>query len=239
MTKLASIFFVLILVPSIATGQGVHSLIASHCCSAPTISAKGVGRRSFPTSIAIVRLSVEADRQTAREAQLLVASKSANLISFLKMSNVDKLQTTGVSLSARMNYDATPVTLVGYSGSNSVSFEVPISRAGALLDGAVRFNASKIGGVSFKATKEVSGAARRQALVDATKAARAEAKEVAAALGVGLGAAKEIKISENLAVQATPIRAAVGGADAGTSAIVGGESSVSAQVSIVFDQARL
>lgn len=248
MAKLASMFAVhlLLLLASVAFAQEVDSFTPidnfanEKCCGGRTISVTGAGKRSFPTSIAVINLGVEATRVNAREAQMAVANKSANLTAYLKGQNVDKLQTTGVSLSANRNFTASPATIVGYTGSNSVSFEVPVKRAGVLLDGSVNNGASKINGVSFKATPEVSDAARKMALADATRSARSEAEVVAAALGGGVREAKTVKIVDAFVREALPqpeMASAAFGARAmaaSASVVEGGESSVSARVSIVF-----
>lgn len=236
MARLSSCFFLLLLfIASLAAAQKADASITAHCCSGPTISVTGAGKRSFPTSIAVIRLGVEANGTTAKEAQAMIAAKSVKLTAFLKAEKVDKLQTTGVSLSNDRNYLVRPSPVVGYSGSNSVSFEVPVDRAGALLDGAVNNGASTISDVSFTATPEVNDDARKNALADATKAARAEAEVVAAALGRSVGDAKKVKIDGEFGPQEDPIVMAVSATRAATSSLVAGDSSVSSRVSIVFE----
>lgn len=248
MTKLAPLLAVLLLLlPPLATAQDPDTFIPlesyhqhpDKCCAGRSISVTGTGRRSFATSIAVIQIAVEATRPTARDAQQAVATKSARLTRFLKEAKVEKLQTTGVSLNANRNFTASPPTIVGYSGSNSLSFEVAVARAGALLDGSVKNGASKIIGVSFKATADVTDAARKEALADATRAARAEAEVVAATLGGGVREARAVKIVDTFTPEASDVAGAGIGprlmaAAAPISVVVAGESSVSARVTIVF-----
>lgn len=68
----------------------------------------GAGRRSFPTSIAVIRLGIEFSAKTAGEVQQKVANLSKDLTDYLMLQNVDKLMTTGISLQAQRKYDVTP-----------------------------------------------------------------------------------------------------------------------------------
>lgn len=233
---------VVALIAALLLASSAQAQRGKKCCAeAGTISVTGAGRRSFPTSIAVVRLGVEFSAPTAAAVQAQVASRSQALTTYLTLQSVDKLMTTGVSLFAQRNFRVTPAVITGYRGTNTVSFEVPISRAGAILDGAVRNGASQISGISFKATPLVTQRARNQALQDATRAAYREARVVAGALGVLLGKPKTVSITDSFLPQprqSMQRRALAGSAAsvAPTSVIVGGESTATARVQIVFYQ---
>ncbi len=176
------------------------------------ITSEGVGERSLTSTIAVVRLGVEAQAKTAIGAQTKIAAASNKLVAFLKSRNVQKLQTTGVSLDPQYNYSATPRQLIGYSASNSVSFEVAVGKAGAIMDGAVRNGATAINDVSFKATPAATATARRQALADAVKNAEKEARGVATAARRSLGRASVININDSFSPGPVAARRAFSGA---------------------------
>ncbi len=243
--------FALTYVALLATGllavsaQHTASHGASHTCPKTNIvSVTGAGRRTYNTSIAVFSLGVSAEAKTAIATQKILANKSTSLFAFLRAQKVQKLETTGVNLYERRNYSSGGSKIIGYGGSNTVTFEIAVDNAGVILDGAVRNGASNINGVSFKATPEVTAAAREEALRDAAKNAKREATTIVTALGRNLGNPVEAKITDSFVPQGTPSSfarrefAAVPAAPASkarpTSKITSGERSVTAYVSISF-----
>lgn len=148
----------------------------------PCVTARGVGNRSYKTSIASVRLGVQVEGRTANAVQRQLARASATLVRFLRRQRVQKLSTAGIFLRPVFNFNVRPRRITGYTGSNTVTFETPVSRAGPILDGAVRSGATQIQSVSFRGTPAVVRAARRMAIRDAVKMAREEAYIAADAL---------------------------------------------------------
>lgn len=161
------------------------------------LKSNGVGERSLPTTIAVVKLGVESEGTTAKQAQAKNAAASARLLAYLKSQDVQKLQTTGVSLTQRFNNDVSPPELIGFTASNTVSFEVAVPRTGAILDAAVQNGATTINGVSFKATPSATAEARKMALADAVANAKMEASATAAAARRRLGRASVITINDS------------------------------------------
>lgn len=171
------------------------------------IVATGVGKRSFKTSIAVIRLGVRKEGGSAGVVQQMMASSSSRLVSYLKSQQVNKLQTTSVYISSVYNYRVSPRKITGYTGTSTLSFEVEISRAGVILDGATRNGATQISSVSFRGTGQVSTNARRHAIVDAVHRARIEVLTATAALRRSLGPPIHIKITDSYIPQ--PLRAPV------------------------------
>ncbi|MEP0916778.1 SIMPL domain-containing protein [Leptolyngbya sp. DQ-M1] len=149
-----------------------------------TLTVTGRGFEDIQTTLAQVRLGVEVQGKTANEVQQEVARKSNAVVTFLRSRQVDKLETTGINLSPRYDYTNNRQTLVGYTGSNNVSFRVPTERAGEIIDEAVKRGASRIDGVSFVASDEAITAAQKQALRKATQEAQAQADAVFSALNL-------------------------------------------------------
>lgn len=208
------------------------------CCDRRTVTVTGVGRRTVPASIAIVWLGVEFSAKTAFATQNEIARRTKDLTDYLMLQRVDKLMTTGISLQTQRKSHVKPAIVAGYRGTNSISFEVPIMRSGAILDGAVRYGANQIGGISFKAMPQAARKARDQALYDAALATVREAKIVTSALGVTLGKPRAITILDT--VKPTPMPAVGHASDqvraSETGPAVTVSETVEGQVEVVWDQ---
>eukprot|EP00171_Calliarthron_tuberculosum_P005950 IDg5950t1 len=169
---------------------------SSGCCrEAEKISVSGVGNIEYKADIAVVRLGVTLSGRVAANVQNRLAWRSSGLVRYLRLHQVKKLQTTGVRLNPEYKYWSGKSHIVGYSGSNSVSFEVLASVAGKILDGAVTNGASNIENVSFKGTAAAVFTARRRALRQAAYRAQQEARTVVFALGKKLGGPISVQIS--------------------------------------------
>lgn len=174
------------------------------CKQNPEIVARGVGRRAVPAALAVIRLGVSAQADTASDAQAKVANASNSLLAFINGNNVSELGTTGISLMPELNYTAAPPTVVGYSARNTISFEISVAQAGFILDGAVGNGATRISSVAFKPNSKVALDARTDALEDAVERARKEARAAARGAGVSLGEVSHILIDDTF--EDTPIQ---------------------------------
>jgi len=230
----------MISIPLLALALFVSVATAQKCgVETNVISVSGIGRRSVPTSIAVVNLGITVQGKTAAGVQATVAAQSNKLVNFLKFRKVDKLTTTGVRLNPRFNFSNGQQNIIGYTGSNSVSFEVPVADAGAVLDGAVTNGATRISSVRFKPTGAVSQAGRKAALKDAVDAAYMEAKTVAMAAGLSLGRAVRINIQDTFTppardTQAFPQSVSIETRRAAPTPIISGDATINARVSITY-----
>ncbi len=168
-----------ILMPDSAQAQSVQSVQSPRL---RTLTVSGRGTEAIPTTIASVRLGVEAQGKTAAEVQSAIAKRSNAVVAFLKSRNVEKLETTGINLNPTYSYENNKQVLTGYSGSNMVVFRTANNAAGEIIDQAVKSGASRIDGISFLATDEAIVAAQKVALKRATKEAQAQANAVLEAL---------------------------------------------------------
>jgi len=152
---------------------------------ARTLTVTGQGEEMVQTSLVQVRLGVEVQGKTAQAAQQEVARRSESVVALLRSRQVDKLETSGVSLNPNYSYqEGRPPVITGYTATNIVSFQVSAARAGAILDEAVKAGATRIDGISFIATDSALQAARQQAIQEAIQEAQAEAGVVLAALNL-------------------------------------------------------
>lgn len=148
-----------------------------------TLTVTGQGKESIATTRSRVQLGVEAQGETAVEVQQEVAERSTAVVEFLRSRNVDQLQTTGISLNPQYDYSNNRQQVIGYTATNTVSFEVPTDQTGNLLDQAVQAGASRIDSVGFIAAEEAIAAARQQAIREAIQNAQVQATAALDALG--------------------------------------------------------
>ncbi|WP_448562123.1 SIMPL domain-containing protein [Trichothermofontia sp.] len=202
-----------------------------------TLTVTGHGVERIPTTLAQVQLGVEVQGATATEVQQEVARRADAMVAFLKSQNVDKLATTGVSLSPRYSYENNRQELQGYVGTNTVSFQVPIAQAGFILDRAVQVGATRIDSIGFIATDSAINAARQQALREATQDAKQQADVVLSTLNLSRQEVvsiqinhAEVPIPRPLVMPASAV-AAMKMEDA-TSPIAGREQEVTASVTL-------
>lgn len=218
----------------------VSTTIASNDkCLSNTISVTGVGRRNVRTTIAEITLGIMQAGPTAPMVQRALARKSSRLLSYLRQQQVSRLRTQGVSLSARFNFSTSPPQVVGYQGSNTITFEVAVSKAGIILDGSVRNGATRINAVSFKATRVASNRARKVALRDAVRMARMEAITVASASGKRLSRTLTVRVTDSFFPEPIRSRQSFQRSRAlesrSTTPVIGGDQTVTARVMITYD----
>ena len=149
-----------------------------------TITVTGEGIENIATSQAIVRLGVEVQGKEAGKVQRETATRSDAVVKFLRSRQVEKLETTGISLQPNYDFSNNQRRLIGYIGANLISFQIDIAQAGSLIDEAVKVGATRIDGVSFTAGESAIAAAQRTALIKATEQAREQATIVLQALGL-------------------------------------------------------
>lgn len=200
-----------------------------------TVTVTGQGVEMIPTTLSQIQLGVEVQGRTAQDVQQEAARRTSAVVELLRSRNVDELETAGINLSPRYDYNDGDQRLVGYVATNTVSFEVPTEQAGAILDAAVNAGATRIDGISFTAEDEAITVAQRQALREATQDAREQADAVLDALGLTPGQVMSIQINGASAPTPPPMpllrEAALQSADVSTP-VVGGEQRVQAAVTL-------
>ena len=199
------------------------------------LTVTGEGSESIPATLARVRLGVTAQGENAEVVQQDIAKRSSAVIELLKSSNVDNLKTTGIRLNPQYTYNGSQPRITGYSGSNTISFEMPTDEVGTLLDDAIAAGANQINNVNFVAEDNAIDDARNIALQEATVDAQAQADAVLQSLN--LSAQEIVGIQVNNAVPPTPrpfvaqARLAEATADVSTP-VEGGEQTVNAKVTL-------
>ncbi|MBZ8182139.1 SIMPL domain-containing protein [Oscillatoria salina] len=198
-----------------------------------TLTVTGQGKTEIPATLAQVQLGVEVQRETATAVQQEVARRSSALVEFLQDRNVEQLQTTGIQLRPNYDYRDNQRRLIGYIGTNIVSFRISTEQAGQLLDEAVEIGATRIDGINFTANDNAIAAAQKEALREATQDAQAQADTVLNALNLTREEIVGIQIN-GAGVPPIPQPVASFSRVAGdeSTAIVGGEQTVRASVTL-------
>ena len=201
-----------------------------------TLSVTGRGVEAIPTTQTQVALGVEVQGKTAAEVQQEAARRSSAVVALLRSRQVQKLETTGITLNPSYTYENNQQRLIGYIATNTVSFRLNTQSAGTLLDDAVQAGATRIQGVSFVAADSAIEQAQKQALKKATQDAQAQADAVFSALNLKRGEILNIQINgasppPPMYRQLAASRAAA--ADA-TTPVVGGEQQIEASVTLQF-----
>lgn len=149
-----------------------------------TLTVTGRGTVQIPTPDARIVLGVEVRRETAGEAQVEAARRSAAVVELVRRFEVEELETTRISLSPEYHYESRERRLVGFTATNLVSFRLPVERGGELLDGAVRAGATRIDSVQLVPDDEELARAESRAVAGAARQARKRARTVLGALGL-------------------------------------------------------
>ncbi|MFW6358984.1 MAG: SIMPL domain-containing protein [Chroococcales cyanobacterium] len=199
-----------------------------------TLTVTGEAQERIPATKAQVQLGVEVRGENAAQVQQQVARQMSAVVELLRSRNVERLQTTGINLNPIYNYEDDQRQLIGYVGTNTVSFRVNAEQAGQILDQAVNAGATRIDNISLMASEEAIAEAQKEALRDATQDAREQADVVLNALN--LNANEIVRIQLNGANVPPPVpmprlEAASLAKDAVTP-VIGGEQTVRASVTL-------
>jgi uncharacterized protein YggE len=155
----------------------------------PEITAGGHGEVRLPPSYAYVQLGVTTQSQSAAEAVSENARRIAATISAMHGLGLTEQQvtTSGYSLTQSYEYpkNAQP-KLSGFIARNTIRAEVRrLDDLGKVIDAAVSAGATDVSSIQYLVSNTED--ARRTALADAVKNARAEADAIARAAGGTLG----------------------------------------------------
>ncbi|HEY9598719.1 MAG TPA: SIMPL domain-containing protein [Cyanophyceae cyanobacterium] len=172
-----------------------------------TLTVSGKGSVTIPTTMTQVRLGVEVQGKTAQEVQQQVAQRSQAVVELLKSRNVAKLETKGISLNPNYSYKDGRQTIVGYIGSNTVSFRIETEKSGTLLDDAIKAGGTKIEGVSFVASDDAIAQAQQDAIQKASQDAKKQADAALSALDLKQREVVSIQINNANPPQPIPYRA--------------------------------
>jgi hypothetical protein len=212
---------------------GINRIMAQEAIMR-TLTVTGQGIERIPTTLTQVSLGVEIQGKNATEVQQEIAKRTSAVINFLRSRQVERLETTGIRLQPNYKYDNNQRQLVGYIGTNTVSFRMTTEQVGSLLDEAVKAGATRIDGISFTATEAAISEAQKEALRQATKDAQQQAEAVLEALNFTAEEIISIQINGANLPQPRIIQAeqALSSAPPNSTPVIGGEQSIRASVTL-------
>lgn len=159
----------------------------------PSLTVSGSGEVSADPDIAVLRLGIESQAATAREAQIetnRVANAILDTLGALGIPSRD-IQTAQLRLYPVYEADRPgpqerpQPRLVGYRAANTVSVELAdLARIGSAVDAAIGAGANRVDGLELGLRDDAG--ARERALTAAVEDARAKAAAIAGALGARL-----------------------------------------------------
>lgn len=191
--------------------------------------------RPVKNSISAIEVGVAQKGATAEEVRAVLAKGAASLTAFLKESKVDKLTTTEVAIFPHYDYINGKQVPAGYDGSVSVICEVAVDQAGKILDGAITHGGNKIIGVNSRPSEATIAEARRGAAQEATKKALDQAAEILKSAGLRQVGVSRINVDTgyfNPGPQRMAMKAMSASADSESLPVEGGESNLTATVSV-------
>ena len=158
----------------------------------PLITVSGSGQSFSEPDEGTVRLGVEAQQRTAREAQASANAKASTILAAIKKLGINEDQIRSTRITLEPIYAPQPPErvqeprLVAYRANNTVSVRVlNLQQVGPVIDAGLDAGANRLEGVHFGLRNDLP--ARQQALDQAVKEARQKADTMAHALGVRLG----------------------------------------------------
>ena len=203
----------------------------------PEITASGRGEVRLPPTYAILTVNVTTRSKAAVEAASENARRVEAITRALRNAGLNEKDITTAGYRLEQNYEhprnAEPRP-VGFSAHSTIRAEVrPLENLGRVIDAAIAGGATGVSGIQFLASNTEQ--ARRSAMAEAVREAKADADALARAAGGSLGRL----IALNSGGVSQPLRremdfslqsVVVTGASAGPTNIVPGELTVAAMV---------
>ncbi|MFE3289546.1 SIMPL domain-containing protein [Rhodococcus sp. NPDC059234] len=199
----------------------------------PGISTQATGKVTGTPDTLTVVLGVQTQGTDANGTLAANAEKATALVDSLKSKGVDAkdIQTSGLSVQPTFGPDG---TITGYQVGNQVTATVhEVARAGEVIDAAAAAagDAVRVQQTSFSIADD--GELRAQARERAVQQAQAQAGQIAAAAGVGLGPVRSI--TEVPATGPAPMPGSAALADRAPTPIEPGSQELSVSVQVVYD----
>jgi uncharacterized protein YggE len=204
------------------------------------ITAVGVGESTRAPDVATITVGVISEAETAREALSRNTAAMTAARESLRAAGIEPrdLQTAGFNLSPRFSRyrpGSTPPRIVGYQVTNMLTVRVrDLAKVSDVMDRAVSLGANNVTGPVFGLSDPASAReeARRAAVADALARARLDAE------GLGVRVGRIVSVNEGAVSQPRPQPMAAARTMAAESVSVpieAGETSLSAQVTVVFE----
>ena len=178
-------FAVLVLAVAVVASGGIAQTTAGPSSRDPEIIASGRGETHLPPTFAIVMIAVSTRAGSATDAASQNATKVASTLSALRGAGVDAADVSNEGYNVEQAYNEKSQR-AGFTARNSIRVRVPnVDQVGRIIDAALGGGATDISSVQFGAASVED--ARRAAMTEAVRQARADAEIIASAAGGRLG----------------------------------------------------
>ena len=159
------------------------------------VSTRATAHRRVPNTVADVSVGIQTEGQSADAVGRDLAQRSQALLGWLRGMGAERLATEQVSFTPQMHADkGGKQSIVGYSGSTSVSFRTTPEKLGPLLSGVLEHGANTIQQTAYGPTEEEQDKVRKELAQEATRAALAQAEAVAVAAGTRVLGVREVDV---------------------------------------------
>ncbi len=232
--KKAKFWLMVVLISLLASLMITNSAIAAIENSTRTLTVTGVGIKKIATTITQIEISVEIQDKSATKTQQEMARRTNSVLDFLRSRKVEQLQTKGIRLEPNYQYNNNKREMVGYIGTNAVSFRTTPEQLGTILDGAVNAGATSINGLSMTASEEVIISAQKKALELATIDAQQKAEVIFKTLNLKAKEVSNIQINSSAQVYngGAPRYAMSADKVSSTTTIIGAQQDIEALVTL-------
>ena len=151
----------------------------------PEITAVGRGETHLPPTFAVVMIAVSTRAGSATEAATQNAAKVASTMNSLRAAGVAAQDLSNEGYNVEQAYDERN-RRVGFTARNSIRARVnSVDQVGKIIDAALAGGATDVPSVQYGAASIED--ARRTAMTEAVRQARADAEVIASAAGGRLG----------------------------------------------------
>jgi len=204
-----------------------------------SVSAQGEAHRV--PDVATVSSGVVTQAADANAAMRANADEMARVMAAIKAAGIAErdIQTSGINLNPQYKYAENQApAIIGYQASNTVSLKVrDIAKLGKVLDALVASGANQVNGPSFEIDQpeQAYDEARRSALE------QAQARAAMYAKSLGMRVRRIVSISEGAGFQPPrpmPMMAMARAEKAADTSVSPGESTLTANLDVVFELGR-
>jgi hypothetical protein len=195
--SIAILIAIVLLVALVAIG----TVSAADTSTDRTITASGTGSVIGTPDRAQISLAVETENTDVKAAQAENAARMTTVMNALTAAGIpkDALKTTGYNIYPVYDDSKFPVgqKIKAYRVTNTLTVTLhDVNRTGEVIDIGIANGINQANSIQFLLSDEQAQVLRTEALKEATDRAAADARTVAAALGVNLSSVKTVDVGQ-------------------------------------------
>lgn len=195
--RIAILTAVVLLIAIVAIG----TVSAADTSTDRTITASGTGSVIGTPDRAQISLAVETESPDVKAAQAENAARMTTVMNALTAAGIpkDALKTTGYNIYPVYDDSKFPIgqKIKAYHVANTLTITLhDVNRTGEVIDIGVANGINQANSIQFLLSDEQAQVLRTEALKEATDRAAADARTVAAALGVNISSVKTVDIGQ-------------------------------------------